>query len=94
MTILGRSKLEAFVRKHRDGRTWIQSWLAEVERAKWRTPQEIKDRYNSASFLPDNTVIFNIKGNHYRLEIQIAYKTKMIVVKWIGTHAEYTKRHR
>jgi mRNA interferase HigB len=46
----------------------------------------------AASFLPDNLVIFNVKGNHYRLEVQIAYRTGIVVVQWIGTHADYTKR--
>ena len=46
----------------------------------------------SASFLSDNVVIFNVKGNHYRLEVQVAYKIGILAIRWVGTHAEYTKR--
>lgn len=59
---------------------------------RWEGLQDIKDSYVAASFLPDNLVIFNVKGNRYRLEVQIAYRTGVVVIRWIGTHAEYTKR--
>ncbi|MEW5976035.1 MAG: type II toxin-antitoxin system HigB family toxin [Acidobacteriota bacterium] len=92
MIILGRDKLYQFGQAHADARNWISSWIAEVEDANWRTPQDIKRRYSSASFLPENRVIINVKGNSYRLEVQVAFKTGTVVVKHIETHAEYTKR--
>lgn len=93
MRLVGRDKLATFMRKHVDARRWIESWLAEVELMVWRTPQDIKERYATASFLADNVVIFNVRGNNYRLEVQVAYKTSTIVVLWLGTHDEYTKRY-
>ena len=93
MKVVGRDKIAAFAQKHADARQWIESWLAETERIVWRTPQEIKDRFASASFLAGNVVIFNVKGNNHRLEVQVAYKTSTVVIRWIGTHDEYTKRH-
>ena len=92
MRIVGRDKLDEFVGAHADARSWIENWLANVEAEQWKTSQDIKRSYASASFLADNVVILNVKGNRYRLEVQIAYKTGIVVVRWSGTHAEYTKR--
>lgn len=93
MRIVGRDKLDEFAGAHADARSWIENWLAVTEAAQWRTPQEIKALHSSASFLPERLVIFNVKGNHYRLEVQVAYNTGLVIVRWAGTHAEYTKRN-
>ncbi len=92
MKLIGRETIESFVFEHADARGPVRSWVVEVETAVWRTSHDIKAQYASASFLADNTVIFNIKGNTYRLVVQVAYKTSVVVVKWVGTHAEYSKR--
>ncbi len=92
MRIVGRNKLDDFAGAHADARSWIENWIADTEAARWRAPQDIKNLYSSASFLAGNVVIFNVKGNRYRLEVQVAYNTGVVVVRWMGTHAEYTKR--
>ncbi|MBI5056843.1 MAG: type II toxin-antitoxin system HigB family toxin [Nitrospirae bacterium] len=92
MTLVGREKLYQFITKHPDTRSLIENWIADVQNANWQNTQDVKDRYSSASFLADRIVIFNVRGNSYRLEVQIAYKTKKVIVKWAGTHAEYSKR--
>ena len=94
MKIVGRDKLDAYCNQHAAARRSIESWLAEAESAHWATPQQIKDRYASASFLGGNIVIFNIKGNEYRLEVIVAYRTSVVVVEWVGTHTEYDVRNR
>ena len=94
MTIVGRDKLAGFCNQHADARKPIETWLAEAETAQWMTPKQIRDRYASASSLAGNIVIFNIKGNDYRLEVTVAYRTGIVVVDWIGTHAEYDARNR
>ena len=92
MLIVGRQKLSDFVDAHADARSWIENWIADTEQAHWRTLQDIKNVYASVSFLSGNVVIFNVKGNHYRLEVQLSYNTHVVIVRWAGTHAEYTKR--
>jgi mRNA interferase HigB len=92
MRLVGRDTLDEFTNAHADARAWIENWIADIEAARWRTPQDIRDSYASASFLANRIVIFNVKGNRYRLKVQLAYNTGVIVVKWAGTHAEYTKR--
>lgn len=92
MLLVGRETLDEFTKTHADARAWIQNWIADVEAVRWRTPQDIKESYASASFLPNRIVIFNVKGNRYRLEVQVAFNAGVVLVKWAGTHAEYTKR--
>ena len=89
MKIVGRGKLDAFCRLHADARKPLQNWLAEAEDATWKTPQQIKDRYASVSFLQDKIVIFNVKGNTYRLAATVAYSAGVVVIEWIGTQREY-----
>lgn len=93
MRVVGRETLDRFCSRHADTRKWIATWLAEVESSTWTTSQAIKDRYSTASFVGGNTVIFNVKGNDYRLEVTVAYRTGVVAVKWIGTHAEYDDRN-
>lgn len=89
MRVIGRITLEEFVAIHRDVAGAVDAWLQEATAATWRTPADIKARYQSASLLPNNRVVFNLKGNRYRLDVQVAYQTQIVIVKRIGTHAEY-----
>lgn len=91
MQITGRDKLEEFTDEHTDAKSWIDNWVAATKLAEWEKPQDIKDAYASASFLADNVVIFNVKGNRYRLKVLVAYKTGTVVILKISTHAEYSK---
>ena len=75
----------------RDASGAIDAWVREAKAAKWRTPADIKARYPAASFLANNRVVFNIKGDKYRLDTRVAYRTSVVVVKRIGTHAEYDR---
>jgi mRNA interferase HigB len=93
MVLIGRDMLVTFMRRHPDLRGALAAWTEEVERASWRGPKDIKTRYPSASFLAGNLVIFNLKGNQYRLEIQVAYNTGKAIIKRIGTHADYDRWH-
>ena len=92
MRILGLLVLEEFKKKHANSRGSLDAWRAEVERAKWRATADIKKRYPAADFLANNRVIFNIKGNTYRLVVTIGYEQGFVLIEWIGTHAEYSKK--
>lgn len=93
MKLVGRGQLDSFVARHTDARDWIRAWITETEGSTWRGTMDIKQRYSSASFLANNVVIFNVKGNKYRLEVQVAFNSGIVFIKWIGTHAEYDRRH-
>jgi len=91
MKVVGIKLLEEFGRKHADIRKQLDAWLAEVKDAQWKTPQNIKTRYVNASFISEDRVIFNIKGNDYRLESKVNFKNQVVLVKRIGTHEEYNR---
>ena len=91
MVLMGRDKLNAFLRKYADSEGWLVSWVTEVENATWSTPHELKERYGSASLLGNGEVVFNVRGNKYRMHCKVNYGSRVVLVKWIGTHAEYSK---
>jgi len=91
MRIVGRIVLDEFCRKHADVASQLASWLSEAQESEWKSPNEIKGRFPHASILSESRVVFNIKGNRYRLEVKINYVTQVVLIKRVGTHAEYSK---
>jgi mRNA interferase HigB len=89
MRVLGRKRLAEFLDKHADARDWISAWLKDIEGNEWPTPHDFRKRYSSVSFLGDGKVVFNVKGHRYRLVGIVAYQTQVLIVDWLGTHAEY-----
>lgn len=90
MKLVGRNILDSFARNHADVRGQVDALILEVEEAEWQTPGDIKKRYAHASFLADNRVIFNLKGNKYRLDTKTSFKNQVVLVMRIGTHEEYS----
>lgn len=91
MKVLGRDKIDKFSKKHSNAKGALNAWFNEAENSDWKTSQDIKNRYGSADFLANNKVIFNIKGNHYRLVVKVRYQNGIVVIDWVGTHSEYDK---
>jgi mRNA interferase HigB len=91
MRVVGRKRLDDFARQHAPARPLVAAWVAEVETADWKGPQDIKDRYATASFLGGNQVVFNLGGNKYRLLVVVTYANGIVAVKRVGTHEEYNR---
>jgi mRNA interferase HigB len=91
MRVVGRKQLEDFAHLHADIRPQLDAWLKELEEADWRETQKVRDRYTNASFLSGNRVVFNLKGNKYRLLTKMSFEVQVVFVVRIGTHAEYSK---
>jgi mRNA interferase HigB len=91
MKILNRKLLVDFKKAHADTQSHLDTWEAVAKEAEWNRPHDVKQKYPSASILAKNHVIFNIRGNRYRLWVQIAYNSGVIFIKNIGTHDEYMK---
>jgi len=91
MRIIARSTLETFWMRHAEAKEPLKTWYADVTRAQWFCAQDIKNDYASASFVADNRVVFNIKGNKYRLVVAVSYKIQAVYIKFIGTHAQYNR---
>lgn len=69
----------------------VRSWYAEASRATWRSPADVKQSHGNASFLPNDRVVFNIKGNDYRLVVAVHYNRGIKFVRFIGTHRHYDR---
>ena len=91
MRIISRRVLREFWEKHPDARQALQAWYADVKRADWKTPAEIKAIYRNASFIANNRVVFNVKGNQYRLIVVIQYQHGIVYIRFVGTHQEYDR---
>ena len=91
MRVIAKKILRDFWLKHPDCEQQLKSWYNEAEIATWKTPNEIKRDYPSASILENNRIVFNIKGNNYRLIIKLNYHYQMVWIRFIGTHAQYDK---
>ena len=91
MRVIAKKILRDFWETHPDTLQQLKAWYQETSKAEWARPKQIKLEYPSTSFLTDNRIVFNIKGNHYRLIVRINYDYQMIWIRFIGTHAEYDK---
>ena len=89
MRVIALKHIRDFCLRHPPAAQALKAWTEEARSSSWRTPQEIKDRYRSASFVGRSRVVFNIKGNEYRLVVAVAYRFAAVYIKFIGTHAEY-----
>ncbi len=91
MRVIAKKILRDFWFKHPDCEQQLKAWYQEANVSVWRRPKDIKKEYPSASILEGDRVVFNIKGNHYRLIVKINYSYGMVWIRFIGTHAQYDK---
>jgi mRNA interferase HigB len=89
MRIIAKKALQEFWQRHPDAEDPLLAWYREVEQEDWDNPAKIKVKYRSASILGDNRVVFNIKGNDYRLVVKINYRYRVVYIRFVGTHKEY-----
>lgn len=89
MRIISWKTLREFWEKHPDAAQPLQAWYHDVKHAKWRGPADIKAVYRNASFVAQNRVVFNIKGNIYRLVAAVQYDFGIVFIRFIGTHKAY-----
>lgn len=95
MRIIARRTLKAFVASragHKDHsalRAALDAWFAETRRAKWLSTADVKRHYRTASVISAERIVFNIKGNEYRLVVSVDFEKGIVWIKWIGTHRSY-----
>ena len=93
--VIARGTLNGFVKNRverklqKTVKTHLDAWYAEAAKAEWKTSAELKSQYSSASIVSAERVVFNIKGNDYRLVVAINYHYQVLLIKWLGTHKEY-----
>ena len=88
MRVISVKTLKSFWEKQKNP---LRAWYIEARRANWRSPQDIKAAYPTASILRSNRIVFNVKGNTYRLTVAVKYEFQVAYIRFIGTHSEYDK---
>ena len=91
MRVFNRSTVTAYGDAHADARGALLAWFDEVQHASWAGPNDIRQSYPSASIINDERVVFNIKGNKYRIVVSVKFQFFVVYIRFIGTHAEYDK---
>jgi mRNA interferase HigB len=89
--VVAKRTLREFWKTHPDCERALQTWYLEATKAKWLSPGHVKAGYISASILADSRVVFNICGNRYRLVVKIRYELGLVFVRFVGSHAEYSR---
>jgi mRNA interferase HigB len=89
MRIVAKRTLREFWEQFPEAEEPLLAWYREVEKEDWDEPAKVKEKYRSASIIKGSRVVFNIKGNDYRLVVKINYPYRMIYIRFVGTHAEY-----
>jgi mRNA interferase HigB len=89
MRIISKKTLRDFWEHHPDAKESLKAWYHDAKQAKWTTPNDIRHTYATASIVANNRVVFNIRGNHYRLIVAINYSIGIVYIRFIGTHTEY-----
>ncbi len=91
MRIVAITTLQAFWEKHPDAKAPLQAWYALASRAGWKSPTDIKAAYRNASFIANERVVFNIKGNDYRLVVLVLYRQGLMFIRFVGSQSLYNK---
>jgi mRNA interferase HigB len=97
MIVIGTGVVEGYLADHaghkgiKAARSQYEAWLDIVTRADWRNPEDVKASYPKASILKASRVVFNIKGNDYRLVARVQYQAGAVAIRFFGTHGEYDK---
>lgn len=93
MRVIALRTLRQFWERHADSGVPLRAWYHEAKHAKWDSPVKVKTKYGNASVIAGNRVVFNIKGNSYRLVVKINYPARVVYIRFVGTHTEYDRIH-
>jgi mRNA interferase HigB len=89
--IFSKSTLREFWKKFPDSEQYLKTWHDTVMSSDWKTPADVKQTYSNASILRNSRIVFNIKGNAYRLVAKLNFEKQWIFIRFVGSHKEYDK---
>jgi len=89
MRVIALKTLRVFWERHPDARQALQAWYHDAKQVRWKSPSDIKSVYRNASVIGNNRVVFNIKGNRYRLVAAVQYPHGIVYVRFVGSHKAY-----
>lgn len=91
MRIIARSKIVDYYNEHADAKTALEEWYTKTKNASWTSFSDIKETFNSVDAVGNQHYVFDIRGNNYRLIVVIKFTIGLVLIRFIGTHAEYDK---
>lgn len=91
MIVIKRRIIEDFSKKHPDARIYLNTWFATCKKAEWKSYHELQRDFPEAFPVGDNRVVFDVRGNKYRLVARVLFLFKQVQIKWIGSHTDYDK---
>lgn len=91
MRIIAKKTLTLYYSERKDSETALEEWYEKVEKAKWNSFADVKQSFSTADYVGGNRIVFNIKGNRYRLVALVLFRNKMVYIRFIGTHQEYER---
>lgn len=91
MVVISRSRINEFGERHANAVDAMNQWFFEVRAADWNSFNSLKETFQTADYIADGRVVFNIRGNKYRIVAMIHFDVRTVYIRFIGTHAEYDK---
>jgi mRNA interferase HigB len=89
--IFAKSTLRQFWEKHQDAEQYLKTWYETAMKSEWKTPNDVKQTFATASILKEGRIVFNIKGNSYRLVEKFNFEKQWIFIRFVGCHSDYEK---
>lgn len=91
MRIIATNTLRSYWLQNRNSEQALKAWIQEIEKADWGSSSELKQQFGSASIITSKRIVFNIKGNDYRLVVDIEFRLRIVFIVWVGNPTEYDK---
>lgn len=91
MRIISERTIRIYYEAHPETKTALQDWAAKVKKATWENLSDMKQTFNSVDYVGNQHYVFNIKGNDYRIVAVVKFTVQFVLIRFIGTHAEYDK---
>lgn len=91
MRIIAKRTLVAFYTEHKDAETALEEWYQKTVNSDWENFAQVRNTFNTADMVGNNRIVFNIKGNKYRLVTLVLFRIKMVYIRFLGTHKDYEK---
>lgn len=89
--IIAKSTLRQFWERHPDSEQYLKTWYETAMNSYWKSPRDVKQSYANASILKDGRIVFNIRGNSYRLIVKFNFEHQIAFIRFVGTHSEYNQ---
>lgn len=89
--IFAKSTLREFWEKYPESEQYLKTWFDTVKSSNWKSPNDVKQTYANASIMKDSRIVFNIKGNSFRLVAKFNFEKQWVFIRFIGTHEQYDR---